>query len=127
VTPAGRLLLQSIGWAQVRRVLDSLPVRVALLNREHRVLYVNPEWITSFDKPENAVLGATVAELHDEKMFATFRPWAERALAGEATEWDGWVDLPGGRRYVRRTFAPLCNDAGAVEGYFVLSRDLTDL
>jgi PAS domain S-box-containing protein len=127
VTPAGRLLLQNIGWAQVRRLLDSLPVRVALLNREHRVLYVNPEWTTSFGKPENAVLGATVVELRDEKMFAAFRPRAERALAGEATEWNGWVDLPWGRRYVGRTFGPLCNNAGAVEGYFVLSRDLTDL
>ena len=127
MTPPDRRLLERIGWTQLRQVLDSLPVRVAILDREHRVLYVNPEWRAPFDKPEAALLGATVAELHNEKMFADYLPAAERVLAGEATEWNGWVDLHWGRRYMRRTFAPLRDAAGVVEAYFVFTRDLTDL
>jgi PAS domain S-box-containing protein len=125
--PAGRLLLQSIDWAQVRQVFDSLPVRVAVHDREHRFLYVNKGWSRFHDKPENAVLGRTIIEVHDEGIFAPVRPWAERALAGEPGEWHGWIELPVGRRYVSRTFAPLCDTTGAVEGYILFSRDLTDL
>jgi PAS domain S-box-containing protein len=124
---AGRLLPQSIDWALVRQVLDSLPVRVALHDRRHRFLYVNTEWSRFHARPEDTVLGRTIAEVHDEEIFANVRPWAERALAGEGGEWLGWVELPQGRRYVRRTFAPLCDSTGEVEGYFVFSRDLTDL
>jgi PAS domain S-box-containing protein len=124
--PSNRLL-QSIGWAQVRQVFNSMPVRVALLDREHRVLYVNTEWSKSFGKSEDEVLGSTVVELHDDIMFASFRQGAERALAGEAAEWAGWVELPWGLRYVHRTFTPLRDVSGTVEGYFVFSRDLTDL
>jgi PAS domain S-box-containing protein len=125
--PAGRLLLQSIDWARVRQVFDSLPVRVAALDRRHRYLYVNTEWSRTLGKPEDAVLGRTIAEVFNEAHFADLLPWAERTLAGEPVESNSWVQFPWGRRYVRRTFAPLCNTAGAVEGYFVFTRDLTDL
>jgi PAS domain S-box-containing protein len=127
IMPAGRLLLQSLDWAQFRQVLDSLPVRVALHDRKHRFLYANTEWSRFHGRPEEAVLGATTAELFGEEIFADERPWAERALAGEAGEWHSWLELPQGRRFVRRTFVPLRDAAGTVEGYFLFFRDLTDL
>jgi PAS domain S-box-containing protein len=81
-------IVESIGWAQVQQVFDSLPVRVALQDREYRFLYVNTESSRFHGKPEDTVLGATVAEVHGQELFATLRPWADRALAGEAGEWD---------------------------------------
>ncbi len=127
MTQSGHRILEGIRWAQVRQVFDSVPVRVALLDRGHRVLYVNKVWCKSFGMSEDAVLGRTIAEVQDKEMFEALRPQAERALAGEAGEWDGWVDLPWGRRFVLRTFAPLCDAGGVVEGYFIFTRDLTDL
>jgi PAS domain S-box-containing protein len=120
-------IVESIGWAQVQQVFDSLPVRVALQDREYRFLYVNTESSRFHGKPEDTVLGATVAEVHGQELFATLRPWADRALAGEAGEWDGWLELRAGRRYVRRTFAPLRDAGGTVEAYLVFTRDVTDL
>ncbi len=76
---------------------------------------------------EDAVLGRTVAEVQDDEKFEAVRLQAERALAGETVEWDGWIQLPWGRGYVQRTFVPLRDVAGAVEGYFSFARDLTDL
>ncbi len=125
--PASSLLLQSIDWAQFRQVLDSLPVRVTLFDRKHRYLYVNTEWRRFYGKPEDAVLGRTIAELFGEEIFADARPWAERAVAGEAGERLGWVEFPQEQRFVRQIFVPLRDTAGAVQGYFVFNRDLTDL
>jgi hypothetical protein len=75
---AGRLLLQSLDWAQFRQVLDSLPIRVTLFGREHHYLYA----------------GDTIAGLFGEQIFADVYPWAERAVTGEARKRHGWVELP---------------------------------
>ena len=117
---------EAISWEQIRRLFDSMPVRIALLNRDHRYRYVNPEWSKAIGKAEDAVLGRTVAEVLGEGNVA--RPSIiERARSGETVEWDGWVEYPRGRRYVLCTLAPLRDAAGAVEGYFSFIRDLSDL
>ena len=117
----------SISWAQVRKVFDSMPIRIALLDLNHRHRYVNSEWSRFFGIPADATLGRTIAEVLGEETFSNVRPQDERALAGETVEWGGWVEDRFGRRYVRRTCAPLRDTAGKIEGYFVFSGDLTDL
>jgi two-component system NtrC family sensor kinase len=116
-----------VSWAQIRKVFDSLPIRVALLDVNHRHCYVNSEWSSFFGIAGDATLGRTIAEVLGEKTFESVRLQDERALTGEITQWGGWVEDPFGRRYVRRTCAPLRDAAGKVKGYFVFSRDLTDL
>jgi two-component system NtrC family sensor kinase len=117
----------SISWAQVRKVFDSMPIRIALLDLNHCHRYVNSEWSRFFGIPADATLGRTIAEVLGEETFSNVRPQDERALAGETVEWGGWVEDRFGRRYVRRTCAPLRDIAGKIEGYFVFSGDLTDL
>ena len=127
MTPPGDPMKESISWAQVREVFDSMPIRIALLDLNHRHRYVNSEWSKFFGIPADATLGRTIAEVLGEETFANVRPQDERALAGETVEWGGWAEDRFGRRYVRRTCAPLRDTAGKIEGYFVFSRDLTDL
>ena len=127
MTAPGDPMQKSISWAQVRKVFDSMPIRIALLDLNHRHRYVNSEWSKFFDIPADATLGRTIGEVLGEETFANVRPQDERALAGETVEWGGWVEDRFGRRYVRRTCAPLRDTAGKIEGYFVFSRDLTDL
>jgi len=123
----GDPMQKSISWAQVRKVFDSMPIRIALLDLNHRHRYVNSEWSKFFGIPADATLGRTIGEVLGEETFANVRPQDERALAGETVEWGGWVEDRFGRRYVRRTCAPLRDTAGKIAGYFVFSRDLTDL
>jgi PAS domain-containing protein len=79
--PAGARSPEAISWAQIRRLFDSMPVRIALLDRDHRYRYVNPEWSKAIGKAEDAVLGRTVAEVLGEGNAA--RPSiTERARAG---------------------------------------------
>ena len=118
---------ENISWAQIRRVFDSMPIRISLTDRDRRYRYVNPEWSKFTGKPEDAILGRKVAEVVGEKTFATLSSLGDRALAGETVDWGSWVEYPQGRRYVRRISVPLYDAAGAVEGYFVFVRDQTDL
>ena len=116
-----------VGWARIRKVFDSMPIRIALLDLNHRHCYVNSEWSNFFGIPADAALGRTIAEVLGEETFERVRLHDERALTGETTEWGDWVEDRFGRRYVRRTCTPLRDAAGTVNGYFVFSRDLTDL
>jgi len=125
--PTGRQMPESITWAQVRNVFDSMPIRVTLLDRDHRFRYANAENSKILDHPADAMLGRTLAEMFGEEYFASAQPHAERALAGETVEWDGWIEHGFGRRYLRRIAVPLRDAADAVVGYFGFVQDLTDL
>jgi two-component system NtrC family sensor kinase len=118
---------KSIGWAQIRNVFDNMPIRIALVDRNHRYRFANQENGKLIGKPADTMRGRTVAQVFGKEMFARIRPMAERALAGETVDWVGWLDHRFGRRYLRCTFVPLRDAAGTVEGYFGFVRDLTDL
>jgi len=49
------------------------------------------------------------------------------ASAGETIRWERWLPFAGGRRLVRRVYLPFQTETGAIEGYFVFARDLTEL
>ena len=58
--------------------------------------------------------------------FETTRPLIERALAGEAQQFDRTlVDPAGESRYTQVTYTPDARD-GAVQGYFVVITDITE-
>ena len=78
-------------------------------------------------KPEHEILGHTIPEVLAEDAFAPFYPQGERALAGEIVPWEGWLEYRQGRRYVQRICVPLRDADGAVDGYFIFNRDLTEL
>jgi PAS domain S-box-containing protein len=120
--------LGSISEAQARTVFDSMPIRIALVDRDHRFRYANPEYSSSAGQSEDEILGRTIEEVFGERSYAIVSWQGERALAGETVQWDGWTESRRfGRRYARRICVPQRDAAGKVEGYFIFLRDLTDL
>ena len=73
MTLPGHPKQESISWAQVRKVFDSMPIRVALFDRDHRYRYVNPEWSKFTGEPEDTILGRTFAEVLGEEGAAFAR------------------------------------------------------
>jgi two-component system NtrC family sensor kinase len=127
MSAAGKAGPDGISEAQLRAVFDSIPTRIALLDRDRRYRYVNREYVAFAGRPAEEILGRTIPEVLREETFADFYPLGERALAGETVEWSGWLDYRPGRRFVQRICVPLRDAAGAVDGYFIFNRDLTDV
>jgi PAS domain S-box-containing protein len=117
------------GEEQLRMLLDNVPARVALLDRERRHCYVNQEYMQFVGRPMEAILGRTVAEITGTEPFAEWRGLGARALAGEAVRWEGWVPRhdTGDPRFVQRFYVPYRGVDGFIDGYFTLTRDLTEL
>ncbi len=125
--PAGDRNLDGISEAQLRAVFDSIPTRIALLDRDRRYRYVNREYIDFAGLSVEQIVGRTIPDVLAEETFALFYPQGERALAGEVVPWEGWLEYRQGRRYLQRICVPLHDSEGAVDGYFIFNRDLTDL
>ena len=115
--------------AQLGVILDGIPARIALLDRDRRHRYVNQEYARFAGQTPQALLGRMVAEVLGAAAFETVRAHGDRALAGETVCWDGWLPCDDGAdlRYVQCTYLPYRSAAGTVDGYLVVARDLTDL
>lgn len=125
-----------VGEAQLRAVLDAIPARVALYDRERRHRWVNREYAKFVGREPEEVVGLTLAEVMGpdnyarlEPFYRQLRPHSARALAGETSFWEGWLpySAQGEPCFVQRFYVPCRGPKGTVEGYFVLSRDLTEL
>ena len=114
---------------QLRMLLDNIPARVALLDRERRHCYVNQEYMHYVGRPLDAILGRTVAEIIGAEPFAGFHGLGDRALAGETARWEGWMPHhdTGEQRFIQRFYVPHHGSEGGIDGYFTLTRDLTEL
>src|SRR4051794_3708288 len=117
------------GEAQLRMLLDNVPARVALLDRQRRHCYVNQEYIQFVGRPMEAILGRTVAEITGREPYSVLRGLSDRALAGEPVRWEGWMPRhdTGDPRFVQRFYVPYRGPEGIIDGYFTLTRDLTEL
>ena len=112
---------------RLRLVLEAMPARVSLLDRDQRHCYVNNEYAELAGRPVDEILGRTAAEILGTAAYESLKPHAERALAGETLRWEGWLPFARGRRLVQRVYLPYRMESGAIEGYFVFARDLAEL
>jgi PAS domain S-box-containing protein len=113
--------------ARLRILLDAMPARVSLLDRQHIHCYANTEYAEFAGHSAEDIVGRTAAEVLGAQAFEALRPDAERALAGETVRWEGWLPFARGPHLVQRTYVPYHGNSGTTDGYFVLARDLTEL
>ncbi len=112
---------------RLRVVLDAMPARVSLLNREQIHCYANVEYAQLAGRPVSEILGRSITEILGAAAYESLKPEAERALAGETVRWEGWMTFSRGHRLVQRVYLPHRTEQGDIEGYFVFARDLTEL
>jgi PAS domain-containing protein len=113
--------------AKLLAFLDAIPARVAFIDRDRRHLYANREYAGAIVTPAEEFIGKTIADIFGEGSYEKFKPFGDRALAGESLEWEGWLHHPRlGDRYAMRVYRPYARPDGTIDGYFVLVRDRTD-
>jgi PAS domain S-box-containing protein len=120
-TPAGQR------EAELRLITDALPVLVAYIDRDYRYRFNNRHYETWFGRDSAALTGLHVRAVLGPDAFEERRPSMDRALAGEAITVDGFLpDRDGRRRACAIQYIPRRNEAGAVEGFFVLAMDMDE-
>lgn len=119
---------EALNMPLLQAVVDAMPARAAVVNREHRYVMVNKLLLDYVRLPMDEVLGRTVAEVLGEASFEVMRAWEPRLLDGQTVRYEGWVPyIHGEQRYVRQSVMPHMGADGEVEAYISMSEDLTAL
>ncbi len=112
---------------QLRAVTDNLPVLIAYIGADERVLFMNAtfhDWVgvdleKAINKPLSEVLGPELyGQRHDQLL---------RALAGERVEFSMESIWAGTQRSMNTIYTPDLRTDGSVAGVFTLSTDVTRL
>ena len=112
----------------VRAILDSIPARVAVLDRELRYIYGNRSLLQFLGVSKTGIIGRNVVDVLGEEAFEEVKPYVTRALGGETVSRNDWITYPGSRdRYVQQVITPYRACDRTIAGLFIFTRDLTDL
>lgn len=120
--------LARAGDARFRTVADSLPELVSFVDAEQRYQFCNKTYEKSLGISPDALKGRTVREEFGEAVYATFKPFIEKALSAQYTSYEGYVSHEKfGRRYLHIDYIPHRDEHEKVDGFYSVIRNLTEL
>ncbi len=112
--------------AQLRLVVDNLPVLIVYIDADQRFRLVNRTCAAWYGMPAAEILGKRVAEIHGDR-YALFKPHIDAVLSGESVTFETEAAYPSGeRRNIRSVHVPHVDPQGTVRGYFSLTQDITE-
>nr|WP_295836520.1 GGDEF domain-containing phosphodiesterase [uncultured Azospirillum sp.] len=115
------------GLDALRQILDAMTVKVALMDPQRRHIYANRAYLEMMGTTLDKAVGGTIGEFLGQDLLRNTQGAAERALAGETVQTEGWItQADGQQRYVMRLHAPHRAEDGTITGYFVILQDMTE-
>ncbi len=112
---------------QLQTLFDALPALVAEIDSEYCVRSANHGYRDWFGLDPKDQLGRHLVEVIGEQAFSILQPRFAQALAGEISVYHGEVPYArGGTRFIHGTYVPSRKSDGNVDGFYILSVDLTE-
>lgn len=111
----------------VRQITDSLPVRIAYVDRESRYRFVNAAHLRQLGKPREEVLGRKQSEIAAHAIDPDIVARVEAAFRGEPQRFE-YEELFGSEtRYIQSQLIPDTDPDGQVKGLYTTGIDITTL
>ncbi|MEO8670207.1 MAG: diguanylate cyclase [Tahibacter sp.] len=112
---------------RLRAIADNLPAMVIQVDAAQRYTYVNAQFARLFAIDPALVIGRTMQEIVDPKLYPTILPNIEAALRGERVTFEGEIFANGKRYYRQANYVPDVEADGSVVGFYSLTYDITEL
>jgi len=113
--------------ALLMQLLDSIPARVEVIDRDGRFVYLNHDALVHRGLPAEQVVGRHVRDVMGTQAYGSYGPVIKQLYAGQSFQWEGWNDYPvHGRRFMQEWLIPYARD-GQVQAVISFSRDLTEM
>jgi PAS domain S-box-containing protein len=104
--------------AELEAVIGGTPFMLARLDRDMRYRFISRAYARMIGRRPEDVIGRHVAEILGQEGFAAVRPYVEKVLAGEPTEYELEIRFTGvGARYLRGIYTPEFDPSGEVDGW----------
>ncbi len=111
-----------------RRVFDSSPDFISVVDLDYRYQRVNPAYAKAFGINQDEIVGLLAQDLFGKDVFDKIqRPRLDRCVGGNEERYESWFMFPNlGKRYLSVSYFPLQTEASVIEGVIVVARDVTD-
>ena len=111
----------------LRDLLDALPVMIAVVDRQHRYVFVNRPYEALHGCRREEIEGRHLREKLGDAGYEGIRREVERALSGERVRFEVSFPHPGGgeEQTFSTTYVPKTGPDGAVIGFYSLSSNIT--
>ena len=111
----------------LRLTTDSVPAFIGYHDRETRFRYANSFYKRIVGMESDELIGKTIADVFGPEMAEEWDGYIRRALNGEAVKYDAEFEtLDGETLRTETNFIPDFEDDGSVDGFFVMSLDITE-
>ena len=108
-------------------ILDSLPLYIAYVDREERVVYANRQFQEFFRLPLSNHRGRKLREMLGRRRYVAAASSFHEALQGRTVESQGRFRGPSRRAVdIEGIFLPHFDENGEIQGCFVAARDVTE-
>jgi PAS domain S-box-containing protein len=111
---------------QLRLTADNALVFIAHCDRDHRYKFVNRPYAERYGLDPKEIIGRHMSEITGAEAYEQFRPYMDRALAGERVEFE--TELPPdaeGSKWVHGIYEPERSEQGEVLGVVGVINDIT--
>ncbi|MBV9332167.1 MAG: PAS domain S-box protein, partial [Alphaproteobacteria bacterium] len=106
-------------------VIDGTPFMLARLGRDMRYRFISRAYAQMIARRSEDVIGKHVSDILGEEGFAAVRPYIDKVLRGEPTEYELEIRFPGLEpRLIRGTYTPVLNEAGDCDGWIASLLDV---
>lgn len=110
------------------RFADSIPFPLTYLDRDACYRFANRAFLERHRLSLESVVGCHPAAARGQKIWDEYRPYFERALAGEEVVYERTVALANGElRWTRTTYSPDRSASGDITGVYTASSDIHDI
>ncbi len=118
-------LKESERW--IRVVTDHVPALIAYVGADLTIQFCNKVYEAWYSPEGESLLGRSLAQIHSAELYQRLIPRVREALAGQNVTFEfEESNSRGEQRYMLRSYVPNLDSQGAVVGFFVMIRDITD-
>lgn len=110
------------------RIVSACDDLLSFVGRDYVYREVNDAYVRFHGQPREKIVGSTIADLYGQGFFEReIQPRVDRCLAGEDLHYETMFNLPRrGRRWLDVRLSPYRSPDGAITGFAVNARDMTE-
>jgi len=112
---------------RLRLIMDAIPALIAYVDAGERYRFANRGYTEWFGLDRDTIVGRSIQDVFGPEAYAQIKPYLDQAAAGEQVSYEySRTNAAGKQVYARSAVVPEASLAGGVQGYFVLSIDITE-
>lgn len=113
--------------ARLQTIVDSIPALISYVDHSEKIAFCNRAYSDWFGWREGDAIGRSVADVVGTADYAVISPHIQATLAGQAQDFERTIHFPNGSvKHVNAIYHPEFDEHGAVKGFYVLVRDISE-